>query len=223
MLNSFSSKSKNSPSKRSLSNKKIEICNAITHGIAAVLSLLGTYLLIQKGIKKISNTDTIAYIIYGFSMVALFTNSTLYHSLSHSKYRSLLQKLDHSAIYFLIAGTYTPYLMIALNNKLAYLFLAIIWLLALAGIIFEIFAINRFPKLSTYLYLTLGWLSLIIIYPLFKSMNFWGIIYLGLGGIAYSLGTIFYSMKANRWMHVVWHLFVILGAGLMFFSIFRYL
>ncbi|MGF3112854.1 PAQR family membrane homeostasis protein TrhA [Facklamia sp. P9177] len=223
MFNSSSSNPTMTPSRSSHSFKQVETWNAITHGIAAALSLFGTYILIKKGLAQRSSIDMIAYIVYGFSLVALFTNSTLYHSFSHSKYRRVLQKLDHSAIYLLIAGTYTPYLMIALNNHLAYLFLALIWMLAIAGIVFEVFAIDCFPKLSTYLYLALGWLCLLIIYPLFKSIDLWGIIYLALGGIAYSLGTIFYSMKSNRWMHVIWHLFVILGAGLMFYSIFQYL
>ncbi|MGX7108416.1 PAQR family membrane homeostasis protein TrhA [Facklamia miroungae] len=209
-------------SKTNKEQKKIEFWNALTHGFAALLSLLATFLLIRKGIQRESSIAISAYIIYGLSLIALFTNSTLYHAFSHSSYRPILQKLDHSAIYLLIAGTYTPYLMIGINNQLAYFFLIIIWGLAIAGIIYELLAIDRFPKLSTFLYLALGWLSLLIIYPLSQSINFLGIVFLGLGGFAYSVGTIFYSMKSNKWMHVIWHLFVVLGAGLMFYSILKY-
>lgn len=200
----------------------IEVFNAVTHGIAAMLSIIGTVLLVKKGIHIQSWVSIVAYIIYGLSLVLLFTNSTLYHSFSFSKYRPFFQKIDHSSIYLLIAGTYTPYLMISLASRRAYLFLAIIWTLALAGIVFELIAIDRYPKLSTYMYLTLGWLGILIVYPLIKTIEFNGVLLLALGGIVYSLGTIFYRMKDNRWMHVIWHLFVVGGAAIMFLSILRY-
>ena len=200
----------------------IEVFNAVTHGIAAMLSIIGTVFLVKKGIHIQSWVSIVAYIIYGLSLVLLFTNSTLYHSFSFSKYRPFFQKIDHSSIYLLIAGTYTPYLMISLASRTAYLFLAIIWALALAGIVFELIAIDRYPKLSTYMYLTLGWLGILIVYPLIKTIEFNGVLLLALGGIVYSLGTIFYRMKDNRWMHVIWHLFVVGGAAIMFLSILRY-
>lgn len=199
-----------------------ELFNAITHGVAAVLSIIAIFMLVSKGIHTGSTTAIIAYIIYGLSLFCLFLNSTLYHSFSSSKYRHIFQKLDHAAIYLLIAGSYTPYLMISIGGWLGYLFLVIIWALALGGLAFEIMTINKWPKLSTYLYLGLGWMSIFIIYPLFKSAELNAIILLAIGGIAYTLGTIFYRQKHNPWMHVIWHLFVIAGAAFMFVSIYLY-
>ncbi|MCW6665788.1 hemolysin III family protein [Aerococcaceae bacterium NML190938] len=200
----------------------IELLNASTHGIATILSIIGLIVLIFKGIQLESPIAIIAYSVYGISLILLFLNSTLYHSFSLSKYKPIFQKIDHSSIYLLIAGTYTPYLMLAIGGLVGYGMLVTIWLLAIAGIIFEIATIGRWPKLSTYLYLGLGWVSLLIIYPLFKSIELTGLMLLVLGGVTYSIGTIFYRMKHNKWMHIIWHLFVIGGAAFMFWSIFQY-
>ncbi|MBG9979990.1 hemolysin III family protein [Facklamia sp. DSM 111018] len=199
-----------------------EVLNAITHGIAAIMSIIGTVFLIKKGLNAESKISIIAYMIYGLSLITLFSNSTLYHSLTFTKFKKIFQKLDHSSIYLLIAGTYTPYLMVSIGGKMGYLFLTLIWALAFIGITFEMITINRFPRLSTFMYLGLGWLGLLIFYPLFKSIEINGVVLLAVGGLFYSLGTIFYSMKHNRWMHVVWHLFVLAGALFMFISIYQY-
>ena len=199
-----------------------EVFNAITHGAAAALSLVAIVLLVMKGVEVSSPIAITAYIIYGASLFTLFLNSTLYHSFSFSKYKAIFQKLDHASIYLLIAGTYTPYLMISIGDVFGYSLLSLIWILAIAGIAFEVVATDKFPKLSTYMYLGLGWLGVVIIYPLYHSIEVNGLLLLALGGIIYSLGTIFYRMKSNKWMHVIWHLFVIGGALFMFISIYRY-
>ena len=199
-----------------------EVFNAITHGAAAALSLVAIVLLVMKGVEVSSPIAITAYIIYGASLFTLFLNSTLYHSFSFSKYKAIFQKLVHASIYLLIAGTYTPYLMISIGGVLGYSLLSLIWILAIAGIAFEVVATDKFPKLSTYMYLGLGWLGVVIIYPLYHSIEVNGLLLLALGGIIYSLGTIFYRMKSNKWMHVIWHLFVIGGALFMFISIYRY-
>lgn len=199
-----------------------EVFNAITHGAAAALSLVAIVLLVMKGVEVSSPIAITAYIIYGASLFTLFLNSTLYHSFSFSKYKAIFQKLDHGSIYLLIAGTYTPYLMISIGGVFGYSLLSLIWILAIAGITFEVVATDKFPKLSTYMYLGLGWLGVVIIYPLYHSIEVNGLLLLALGGIIYSLGTIFYRMKSNKWMHVIWHLFVIVGALFMFISIYRY-
>lgn len=203
-------------------NITIEVLNALTHGIAAVLSVVGLILLIMKGISQSSTIAITAYTIYGLSMIILFLNSTLYHSLSFTKFKDFFQKLDHGAIYLLIAGTYTPYLLIGIGGRLGLFFLILVWGLALVGIFFEMFWTNRFPKLSTFMYLGLGWLGVLIVYPLVKNIELTGVALLAIGGIAYSLGTIFYSMKSNKWMHIIWHLFVMAGAFFMYISILMY-
>lgn len=194
----------------------VEVWNAITHGIAAILSIVGlvSLLLGASSVKQV-----VAYSIYGLSLFLLFFCSTMYHSLSFTRARTVFQKLDHSAIYLLIAGTYTPYLLLAIADLRAYILLGLIWLLAVAGIVFEIVAIGKFPKLSTYLYLGLGWLSLLIIWPLIQAAG-WSVFFLLLaGGVTYSVGTLFYRQKHIDWMHVIWHLFVVGGAVFMFASI----
>lgn len=200
----------------------IETLNALTHGVAAIGSIIAIVLLILKGIEGASTVAIVAYIIYGLSLFTLFLNSTLYHSFSLSKYKAIFQKIDHGSIYLLIAGTYTPYLMISIGGTFGYAFLAIIWTLAFAGIIFEVIATDKYPKLSTYMYLGLGWLGIAIMYPLYQNIELNGLFLLAFGGIVYSLGTIFYRMKHNKWMHIIWHLFVVGGAFFMFISIYQY-
>lgn len=202
----------------------IEVFNAITHGIGALLSLIGLILLLQKAVAtpNSSVSELVSYVIYGSSMVILFLSSTLYHSFSFTNMKDLFQKIDHASIYSLIAGSYTPYLMVTVGGQMGYVFLGIIWTAALAGIIFEVVWTNRFPKLSTYMYLVMGWMGLLLIYPLYLNFAFSGILLLFLGGVFYSLGTFFYRMKHNGWMHVIWHLFVMAGAAFIFASIYLY-
>lgn len=197
----------------------IEVSNAITHGVGILLSIIGLVLLILKAKTQAEWDNLAAYSIYGISMVLLFTNSTLYHSFSFSKYRAIFQKLDHAAIYLLIAGTYTPYLVVAMKESYRFYLLALIWILALTGLVIEVLWTNKFPKISTWMYLGLGWLSLLILWPLTQEMSLWGILLLAIGGILYSLGTIFYRMKHRKWMHVVWHIFVLSAAVMMYLSI----
>lgn len=200
----------------------IEVFNAITHGVGALLSVIGLILLVQKAITTpdFSLSEIVSYIIYGSSLVILFLASTLYHSFSFTGLKDLFQKIDHASIYLLIAGSYTPYLMVTVGGVMGYVFLGIVWFAAIAGIIFEVVWTNRFPKLSTYLYLIMGWMGLLLIYPLYLNFAVSGIILLFLGGVFYSLGTFFYRMKHNGWMHVIWHLFVVAGAAFMFMSIY---
>jgi len=202
----------------------VEIFNAITHGIVALLGVVAMIFLLDKSLStpQVAISEVVAYSIYGTSLIMLFLASTLYHSFSFSNYKELFQKIDHASIYLLIAGTYTPYLMITVGGAVGYIFLGIVWIAALAGVIFEVVWTNRFPKLSTYLYLIMGWMGVFLIYPLYQSLQMNGILLLFLGGLSYSVGTIFYKMKHLDWMHVIWHLFVAAGAIFMYFSIYLY-
>ncbi len=198
----------------------IEFLNAFTHGLASIISIIGLILLLLKIEVSLFNRYWFAYIIYGLSLFILFTNSTLYHSFSFSKFKHLFQKFDHASIYLLIAGSYTPYILLKLHQTPLIFLLIFIWLFAIAGIIFEVKYTDRFPKLSTYFYLGLGWMSIFMIYPLITHMNLNGIILLLLGGLLYTVGTIFYRKKHNKWMHVIWHIFVIIAALSMYLSIY---
>lgn len=199
-----------------------EVFNALTHGIATLLSVYGLVLLILKGIESGSVTALVSYIVYGASNILLFLASTLYHSLCYTRARAFFQKIDHSAIYILIAGTYTPYLMNVVGGGFGYTFLTIIWVIALAGITFEVLHLDKYPKLSTILYLGMGWCAVFLIKPLLANADVNSLIWLLAGGLLYSVGTIFYKQKSKPWMHVIWHLFVVAAAAAMFVSIFFY-
>ena len=200
-----------------------EVLNAATHGTGTLLAILGLILLVIKAHAQSDLTQLVAYLIYACCMIAMFLSSTLYHSLTFTKWRPLFKKIDHASIYLMIAGSYTPFLMVGLGSRFGYICLAIIWILALLGLIFEIGWTGRFPRLSTALYLLMGWLSISLIYPLIQAVSRPALFYLAGGGLVYSIGTYFYSKKHNQWMHVIWHLFVMGGAALMFWSIYRYL
>lgn len=209
-------------SKIKVSSLVAEIFNAITHGLGVVLSIVTIVFLVRKGIMVKSTEAIIAYTIYGISMFLLFMSSTLYHSFVFSKYADFFQKFDHSTIYLLIAGTYTPYLLLSIGGLLGNSLLAIIWALAIIGIFFEILTLGKYPKLSVLFYLLLGWFVVIIFKPLVNSLHTYGLLLLVLGGISYSVGAIFYCIKKFEWLHVVWHIFVVAGATFMFYSVLFY-
>ncbi|MBS4770025.1 hemolysin III family protein [Carnobacteriaceae bacterium zg-ZUI240] len=199
-----------------------EIFNAITHGVGVVLGVVGLILLVLKANELQSSVALVAYIIYGVSLILLFLFSTLYHSLSFTKAKRVMRIFDHSAIYVLIAGSYTPYCLNAVGGTNGTLMLVVIWVLAILGIVLKCFTIGKHKWLSICLYLGMGWLSLFLIVPLYHAIGLNGLLLLVFGGVSYSVGTIFYSMKKIQFMHVVWHLFVMAGAAFMYFSILLY-
>ncbi len=210
----------------SLSNNRekiiIEIWNAVTHGIGTILSTIALFFLVKKGINSGSTVHLVAYLIYGLSMILLFLASTLYHSFNFTRFRTIFQYVDHAAIYFLIAGSYTPFALIALEGVQAQILLLAVWGIALLGVILKIFFVGRFNKISTVLYLCMGWLAIFLIKPISLHLGTPGLILLILGGLAYSLGTIFYSKNHLAYMHVIWHLFVLAGAAFHYFTILLY-
>lgn len=199
-----------------------EIFNAITHGIGTVLGVIGLVFLIFKANELHSPVAFSAYVIYGISLILLFLFSTLYHSLSFTKAKKAMRVFDHSAIYLLIAGSYTPYCLVSIGGINGWIMFVVIWILALLGVVLKCFTIGKHKWLSLALYLGMGWLSLFLIMPLYQTIGLNGLLLLIFGGVCYSVGTIFYSMKKIHFMHVVWHIFVMLGAGFMYFSIFLY-
>lgn len=201
-------------------NKWVEVFNAITHGIGSVLGIVGTVLLLNK--ESISISEYRSYLVYGLSMILLFSASALYHAFSFTKLKKLFQKIDHASIYLLIAGSYTPYLIAVVGGKLGYGFLTLVWIAAIAGLIFEVIWTNRYPKLSTYLYLAMGWVGIFLVYPLYKSLEVNALMFLILGGLSYTLGSYFYQKKHLDWMHIIWHIFVLLGAFFIYLSIYLY-
>lgn len=199
-----------------------EIFNAITHGIGTVLGIIGLVFLILKANELHSPVALSAYLIYGISLILLFLCSTLYHSLSFTKAKKVMRVFDHSAIYLLIAGSYTPYCLVSIGGINGWIMFVVIWVLALLGVVLKCFTIGKHKWLSLALYLGMGWLSLFIIMPLYQTIGLNGVLLLMFGGVCYSVGTIFYSIKKIHFMHVVWHIFVMLGAAFMYLSIFLY-
>ena len=199
-----------------------EVLNAVTHGIAAVLSLVGFVFLLQKATSSI---DYVSFTIYGICLFVLFFASTLYHSLIFTKARKIFQVFDHCSIFLLIAGTYTPFCLLRIKGALGIVLLVVIWLAAVAGIIYKSLTLTKqssVSKMSTIIYNVMGWAVVIALPTLYQSIGIKGLLLLVGGGLSYSIGSLFYSMKSKKFTHVIWHLFVILGALLMFIVVYLY-
>ena len=199
-----------------------EWANRLSHGLGLLLGGLGLVLLLHKGWDQ-GPRVLLSYGVYGASLVLLYLASTLYHSVSSVAARRWSKLFDHCAIYLLIAGTYTPFLLVALVTPLAQGLMVVIWGLALAGVVFKLIFINRFKKVSLFTYLMLGWLSLVVIYQLYLHLDGTGLLLLGLGGLIYSLGVIFYVAKRIPYNHAIWHLFVLGGSLCHFMAIYGYI
>ncbi len=200
-----------------------EIANSISHGVGCLFGIIGLVLLLTQAIESHAGALAItSYSLYGGSMILLYLASTLYHAIPHERAKYWLKKLDHSAIYLLIAGTYTPFLLVGLKSPLAHGLMVVIWSLALAGIVFKLAFAHRFEALSLVTYLLMGWLSLIVIYQMVTQLPAASIWLLAAGGIIYSLGVIFYVSKRIPYSHAIWHGFVLGGSLCHFFAIYLY-
>lgn len=198
---------------------KEEIVNAITHGLGVILSIPALVVLIIFAVKYGDALDVVSFSIFGASMLLLYLFSTLLHSIQHQKAKNVFEILDHSAIYLLIAGTYTPFLLGPLRGPLGWTLFGIIWGLTIAGIIFKVYFVKKFIILSTVIYLFMGWLILVAIKPLYDGLSMDGFLLLLLGGILYSVGSIFYVWRKIPFHHAIWHGFVLAGSASMFFCI----
>lgn len=199
-----------------------EMFNSITHGIGALVSIAGLVLLIVFSSLYGNVHHIVSCTIFGITLVLLYTASTLYHSFRKPKLKHVFKILDHSCIYVLIAGTYTPFLLVTIRGILGWSMFAVIWSLTVAGILFKIFFIHRFKLLSTIAYVSMGWIVIFAIKPLFNALPGGGLVLLVCGGLAYTLGTIFYGWKKLPYNHAIWHLFVLLGSICHFFSVMFY-
>ncbi len=200
-----------------------EIANSISHGIGCIFGIVGLVLLLTQAVEMRADITAItSYSLYGGSMILLFLASTLYHAIPYQKAKHWLKKFDHCAIYLLIAGTYTPFLLVGLKSPLAQGLMVVIWSLALAGIIFKLTIAHRFKVLSLITYLSMGWLSLVVIYQLATKLSAGGVWLLAAGGIVYSLGVIFYVSRRIPYNHAIWHGFVLGGSILHFCAIYFY-
>lgn len=196
-----------------------ESLNAITHGIGFIAAFVG---LIFMLLRVDGVYGQVACVVFGFSMMLMFLSSTLYHGVSRADLKKVLKTIDHSAIYLLIAGTYTPLMVLAVGGTVGLIAMVLIWSIAIAGILFKCFANNRFPKLSLITYLLMGWLAVFFIYPLYNSLEASGFYLLLAGGLCYTVGVVFYAAKKIQFTHAIWHLFVAAGCLCHFLAIYSY-
>jgi hemolysin III len=194
-----------------------EKLNAISHAVGGIAATIGLMFLLMRvdGLY-----GQFACLVYGLSMILMFLSSTLYHSVKSLKVKAVLKVVDHSAIYLLIAGTYTPFMVLAIGGWVGLTGMIVVWSIALIGIFFKIFANKRFPKLSVTTYLLMGWIAIFFIYPLYNALTTEGLWLLVAGGLCYTVGVLFYVAKKVQFTHVIWHMFVAAGCVCHFFSIY---
>lgn len=200
-----------------------EIANAATHGFATIASVAGLVLLIAFALKFSGDAVLVTSVtIFGASMILLYLASTLYHAISHPRTKQILQLLDHAMIFVLIAGSYTPFCLVTLEGVVGYVLCAAVWAIAIIGVTMQSFLLKKSDWISCALYLTMGWLVVFAIKPLIVSLATGGLILLAAGGVAYSLGVIFYLCERIPYNHAIWHVFVFAGTALQFLSVLLY-
>ncbi|HJP37554.1 MAG: hemolysin III family protein [Gammaproteobacteria bacterium] len=199
-----------------------EIAHTVSHGAGLLLSIGGLIVLVMFSSQHGDAGHIVSTSIYGTTLILLYAASTLYHSIPHAKTKLVLQRLDHAAIYLLIAGTYTPFTLVNLRGAWGWTLLGLVWSIASLGIAMELVSKKRYKRVSIGLYLGLGWLVLLAIKPMLRAVETNGLILLLAGGLCYSFGVIFYVWKTLPYHHAIWHLFVFTGSVLHFFSILFY-
>jgi len=204
-------------------SRKEELANAITHGIGSLLSLAALVLLVVFASLHGTVWHIVSFAIYGITMVLLYLSSTLVHGLPEGKAKQLFEIFDHSAIYLFIAGTYTPILFNVIRGPLGWTLFGVVWGIAVAGIVFKAFFVKRFLYTSTLFYILMGWVIVIAWGPLTENMPARGVALLVIGGVLYTLGTIFYVWRSFPYHHAVWHMFVLAGSVAHFFAVLGYL
>ncbi len=200
-----------------------EIANAITHGVAALLSVAGLAILVAVAVLYSGSSGVIAAVsIFGASMIFLYTSSTLYHAIPNPRAKKVLQVIDHAMIYVLIAGSYTPFCLITLKGATGFALLAAVWLIAIAGVSLQSVLLKKSDWVNCILYLAMGWLAIFVIEPLVESLQPGGLWLLVAGGLAYTVGIFFYIFERIPFSHAIWHTFVFAGTVLQFFSVLFY-
>ena len=199
-----------------------EIFSAVTHGTGALLSISGCAIAIVWAALFGSAISVVSASVYGASLILTYAMSTLYHSLTHKKAKKVFQVLDHSTIYLLIAGTYTPIALCCLRGAWGWVIFGIVWAACLFGITLNGIDMVRFKRVSMICYMASGWAVLIALWPLVRSMATGGLVLLFLGGVCYTGGILFYQAKSVRYMHPIWHLFVLAGSALHYFCVLLY-
>ncbi|MCK3684952.1 hemolysin III family protein [Maribellus sp. YY47] len=196
-----------------------EIFNGITHGIGTLLSIAALVLLVVYAATKGTAWHVVSFSIFGSTLVLLYLASTLYHSFTKEKVKNIFVRFDHAAIFLLIAGTYTPFVLTTIRGALGWTLFGIIWALAIAGVVIRSIYLTRFKNLMVGIYVAMGWLFLMAIVPMVRNLSTSSIVFLFVGGGCYSVGVIFYAWRNLKYGHGIWHLFVLAGSIMHFFSV----
>jgi hemolysin III len=196
-----------------------EVANTITHGFGLVLSLAGLAVLVALAATNGGGWHLLSAIVYGLSLVVLYAASTFYHGAKTGRAKDVLQLVDHCCIYLLIAGTYTPFTLIALKGGLAWTLFGVAWSAAVLGIVMKVLFHNRFKAASVISYLLMGWIGAVAVYPLAETIGWNALLLVIAGGVSYTAGTIFYGWHSLRHHHAIWHLFVLGGSALHFAAV----
>ena len=204
-------------------SKREEIFNAASHGLGVLLAITGSVIMLVYATRLGSPVSVVSASIYGLTLITMYTMSTLYHAISHYRAKQVLQIFDHSSIYLLIAGCYTPVTLVLLGGTpKALALLAAVWVAAIIGVILNAVDMTRFKRIGMMLYLLMGWAALLLIWDIVTLFETAGTVLLIAGGLTYTVGVIFYKMKRIKYMHGVWHLFVLAGSVLHYLCILRY-
>jgi hemolysin III len=202
---------------------KEEKLNVLSHGTGMILSIIATCFLIAKSLQHSDPIYLISYTTFGLSLILLYGASTFYHQSKDDKKRMKLKIFDHAAIYVLIAGTYTPFTLITLQDSIGMIVFLIVWGIAIVGITLKLFFTGRFKLASTILYILMGWVIIFAINPLMNSLSDDGLFWLFSGGLFYTIGAIFYSIKKIKFNHAIFHFFVLFGSGCHFVAVYLYI
>lgn len=198
------------------------IANAVTHGIGAALSIAAMIILTTAALKQENALKIISSFVFGSTLIFTYSASTLYHSLPYPTIKRILRIFDHSSIFLLIAGTYTPFALVTLHGPLGWSLFGVVWGIAIVGIAYKIIFKHRYEIFSLMLYLAMGWLIIVVLKPLLHAIPISCALLMLAGGMAYTIGIIFYSAKRLTFGHTIWHLFVLAGSAFHFFAIWLY-
>ena len=199
-----------------------EIANSVSHGIGLVAALVGFPILVTAALQRGDPAGIAGASVFAITMVLLYLTSTLFHAFPACRAKRVFQILDHSAIYLLIAGTYTPFTLGVLRGAWGWTLFGLVWALAVVGTVFKALGGVRYTTFSTWVYLAMGWLVLIAIEPVWTLVPKWGLFWLFAGGIAYTAGAVFFMAERIRYFHFVWHLFVVAGTACHFLAVLWY-
>jgi hemolysin III len=205
---------------RQFSNE--ELVNCITHGVGLALSIAGLFILVDLARIFGGSLQIVSCSIFGSTLVLLYSSSTIYHYFKTSRFDRIFKTIDHSSIYILISGTYTPFALVNLRGSWGWTLLIIVWGLCLIGIVFKIFFVYRFKILSTLIYILMGWIGVIAGNQLLTHIQAGGLLLLLIGGLFYTGGTVFYAWERLPYNHGIWHLFVIAGSTCHYFAVMFY-